>query len=116
MAEGSVEFLTDENISSKIIMFIGMLGDKSIKSMRHPRFQGLCATADQDWIQKVTDRGFICITYDRRMTVDATIAPYLANAQARVIFICKHLATSRRWEQALWWLRYWPKIREHGAA
>ena len=114
MEESGVKFLADEHISPKIVTFIGILGDKSIKSIKHPRFRGIIGMEDQDWIEKVTASGFICITCDRGMIIDNTIGPYLAKASARVIFIGKHLANSRKWDQALWWLRYWPRIRGYG--
>lgn len=104
-------FLADENISPILVDIIRKLGDRSIFSMhRLTEYKG---TADEYWVPLVTQRQYIIVTCDRRMLMEHGIAHALANTGARCIFLARHFANANRWNQALWLIKYWPKIRKY---
>lgn len=113
MQESGVTYLADAHISGKLIKILRHVGEKSILSVQKVFAEGV---NDEVWIPKATERGFVCITYDRRMLGNDAILPFLIEAEARVIFIGSHLARAKLWDQALWMLRYWRKIRQYATS
>ena len=109
MEQSGLKFLADECFSPVLIRILKHLGEKSIQPFK-PNFEH--GTPDEVWIPQATQRGYICITLDRRMLGAENIAVFFAQAKARVVFIGSHLANMRRWDQALWLLKYWHRIRE----
>ena len=109
MQKGSLKFLADEQISPVLIRILNHVGEKAILRFSSNFPNG---TADEKWIPEATRRGFVCVTYDRKMLMTESIAPLFKKANARVIFIGNHLANVGCWDQALWMLKHWRKIRQ----
>jgi hypothetical protein len=113
MEQSGLKFLADECFSPVLIRILKHLGEKSIQPFK-PNFEH--GTPDEVWIPQATERGYICITLDRQMLSADKLAPFFVEAKARIIFIGKHLANATRWDQALWLLKFWRKVREHAGA
>lgn len=112
MAEGSLKFLFDENLSPVLVRVLRNLGENTI---HHHRAVFPGGADDEHWIPKATSLGFVCITLDHKMTTDRTVAPILAATKARMIFLRFGRARMDRWQQALWFLKYWHKLRDRAA-
>lgn len=112
MVQSSINFLCDEHFSPVLIQILRHVGEKRILHFSSNFENG---TPDQVWIPEAAKRDHVCITYDRKMLINETIAPLFAENGARVIFIGSHLANIKLREQAIWLLKYWPKIKEHAA-
>jgi hypothetical protein len=108
--EGSVRFITDENISKRLVAILNKLGERSVESIYGTDYTG---TPDEEWLPLVAERGYICISCDRRMTIESSIAPFLVKANVRAIYLSKHFANAKIWQQALWMLKYWHQIKSH---
>lgn len=106
-------FLADENISPVLIDIIRKLGDRSIFSIH--RMEDYRGAPDEEWIPRATQRNYVIITCDRRMLTEHGIAQALKQTQARCVFLAHPFASANKWKQALWLIRYWPKIREYAA-
>jgi hypothetical protein len=111
MAESSVKFLADENISPVLVEIIRKLGDRSLSSIH--RYSDYLGTPDEHWVPLATKREYIIVTCDRRMLIKHGISQALETTGARCIFLARNFADANRWNQALWLIRYWPKIRKH---
>ena len=109
MEKGSLKFLVDENISPKLVTILNKLGERSVYSLhREDAYRG---QDDEVWLPLASQRGFICVTCDCQMLCDQGIATVLRDSQATVIFLASNFARSRTWDQALWLLRHWRKIK-----
>lgn len=109
MSKGSLKFLFDENISPAMKRILHALGDKWIKSLREYDGQG---RPDEEWLPKAIQQGFVCLTCDRKMLIQHSTALIFSQANARVIFIGNHFANGKIWDQAIWLLKYWRKLRQ----
>jgi hypothetical protein len=47
------------------------------------------------------------------MTAELAMAQILINERPRVIFLESHFANSTPWDQTLWLLKHWKKIKAH---
>ncbi|MDO8588433.1 MAG: hypothetical protein Q7T82_15505 [Armatimonadota bacterium] len=112
MVESRLKFLADENIPPVLVTILRKLNEKSIESMHGSPYAG---QPDEVWLPSVIERGYICLTCDRRMLAESGIAQILIDQRATMIFLGPHFANSRPWDQAIWLLKYWRKIKEHAA-
>lgn len=110
MAEGSsIGYLFDENVSPKLVSILRNLGEPGLYLV--VRVFGYGAK-DSDWLPRVAEYGYICVTCDRRQLADERIARVVQAARGRAVFLPSQFAQARRWDQALWLLRHWPRIKE----
>lgn len=112
MADSSLKFLADENVSHELVTILRKLGAGSIISLSRTPDVG---TADDHWIPLYTDRGFVILTPDREQLRDDVILNAIRDCGARMVFLPRHFADSKRWDQALWFLKYWWKLAERCA-
>lgn len=107
MALRSVIFLGDEHISPVIKRVLEYVGDDSFHNFREFADRG---AADEIWIPAASKAGYVCVTYDCKITRE--IAKSLSAAGSQVIFI-SGIAHFERWDEVMWVLRYWRKIKQH---
>ena len=109
MATSSVKFLADQNISPKLVRILHQLDERSITSIYHEA--DMVDGLDAEWLPKAAERGYVCVTCDCRMATELSLAQILISEKVKVIFLSDYFADSKKWEQALWLLRYWQKIK-----
>lgn len=114
--KGRIAFVADENISPRIVSIINKLRDNDIKHLSRRSEGRYMSQPDEEWIPELVRQDCIIVTCDRNMTTNTSVFPCLLEAKARVVFIGRHLAGERLWQQALWWLKYWHKIKKHAAS
>lgn len=107
-----MKFITDENISPQISKILRIVGDGSMQ----PLNRGSMGLGDEHWIPRVTGWGFIIVTLDRKMRSSPSIMKVLCDSQARVIFLGQFLSQSRLWDQSLWFLQFWRKVKKHAVS
>lgn len=110
MARGGLKFLADENISRTLVQVLTKLGPGCLVESIHSKPEQ--GHPDEEWIPVYTERGYIILTPDRKQLREEVVARVLVDTSARVVFLPKRFADSKRWDQALWLLRHWPKILE----
>ena len=106
---GGVKFLADENISPVLVQILRKLGAGFIESIHSKPEKGL---PDEHWIPLYASRGYVAISPDRRQLKEERVARILIASGARMIYLPQKFADSKRWDQALWLLRYWWRIVE----
>jgi len=110
MVKGGLRFIADENISPVLVTILHKLGERDIERISGTPYAG---TNDEDWLPTITKLGYICVTCDRKMLYDRGVAQVLIDQKCMAVFFGSHFAQSGRWDQALWLLRYWRKIKKH---
>ncbi len=106
--EGGVAYLFDENTSPNLVKILNRLGDRRVKHIGDVFGRG---HPDLLWIPIAAERDFTYVTMDHRQMRDAAEAAVISSAGARALFLPLVLATRDRWDQALWFLRFWRGVR-----
>ncbi len=109
MAESSLGFLFDENISSKLVTILRLLGVKGLITMERAYGTG---AKDEDWIPMAAEQGYIYVTLDRMQLVDEAISQRFHDAGARAVFFSSRFAQAPKWDQAVWLLKHWRTIAD----
>lgn len=109
MDAGGLKFIADENISPVLVHILRKLGAKAIESIHSKPEKGF---PDTDWIPLYTGRGYIIISLDRKQLRVNSIARIIAESGARMIYLPRRFADSKRWDQAQWLLKRWPQVTE----
>src|SRR5438105_8466533 len=107
MAEGSIGFLFDANVSHKLVTILRVLGAKGLDTVTRRFGEG---AKDQDWIPRAAEYGFTYITPDRNQLSDEMIAGIIRAANGRAVFLSARFANEPLWGQARWILRHWRAI------
>jgi hypothetical protein len=110
MEKSSLKFLADENISPVLVTIINKLGDRSLEAFNRTTYMGM---PDEEWLPTAAERGYICLTCDRKMLAEPVVAQAVKATKVRAIFLGENFSHSVRWDQALWLLKHWRKIRSH---
>lgn len=109
MAQSSLKFLADANISNQLVRIVRRLGGGFIESLTS-KDEG--SVADEVWIPLYAKRGYIAISLDRRQLRSEVIAKAIVSSGARMIYLPGRFADAKRWDQALWLLKRWWAIVE----
>ena len=107
--QGGVRVVFDENFSPVIVQILRKLGERGVKSFKEEFALG---EQDEEWIPKTVQRKLVYVTLDGAQLRSKTIGPILKASRVRAIYLPKKYSQSNRWNQALWMLRRWPKIRD----
>ena len=105
--KSGVKILADENISPVLVKIIVLLGGGFVESIHRKPEQG---HPDEEWIPVYASRGYVMLSCDRRQTKSEAVSRVMAACGARMVYLPSAFADLRRWDQALWILRHWPKI------
>jgi len=100
-------FLLDNMISPRIAAALTALGE-DVRALRDefPR-----ATPDTEWIQELGKRGWAFITVDKHISTRPHEVAALKAAQVTAFFLGRFWAKAKRWDQAVWFVRHWPKFQ-----
>lgn len=110
---GGLKFLADENMSPVLIQILRKLGAGFIESMHSKPERG---SMDEHWIPLYAERGYITISLDRKQLKQGAVIQVLVSSGARMIYLPQRFADSKRWDQALWLLRFWRRIVERAGS
>ncbi len=115
MRPSSMTFLADECISPVMIDYLCDIGAECLKSLHRGYWKRYLGKADEEWLPDAAKRNCVILTCDRNMSSSDTTARLLEQHGARVIFLGRHFANSKKWDQTLWMLKYWSKINDIAA-
>lgn len=69
------------------------------------------ATPDVEWIEGIGSRGWAFITVDKHISTRPHEVAALKAVQATAFFLGRFWAKTKGWDQAVWFVRHWPKFK-----
>lgn len=69
-------------------------------------------TPDTTWIPLIAERGWVAITADAAIRRKPAERSALERSGLVVLFLPRNFHRRKLWEQAAWYVRFWPRISE----
>jgi len=101
-----VTYFFDANVSSNLAQMLRALGVPVVHLYQHFRKDA----PDEQWIPWVGKQGWVIITNDGRILKNPAERAALERANIKAVFLFRGFSQMKRWPQARWLLRWWPRI------